>query len=197
MKYSLVQRELVMKNLKNPSRQRRNAFRLFEDLNILMQEANYTDDYVLSKSREKPSQTNTVALNMSLGLVSRAMFDYLQQGFALEIYGLHELPMIFTMLKVTSNMVFSNKKNTFASFTEDLMKRGIHETDPRFVQYKKKFPPMQKLVCDEINFYRAVSVAYGAMFKLTIALVKGGAIVDILENHEVSKQTYNGRLAPF
>lgn len=106
MKFSLVCREMLVKCLRNPARQKRNLNRLFDDLNILMQEANYTDDLILNKHRERPSQTNTVALNMSLSLVSRAQFEYVHQGFALEIYGMHELPMVFAMLKVSSNLIF-------------------------------------------------------------------------------------------
>jgi len=95
MKYALVSRQMLFSGLKNPARQRRSVLRHFDDLNILMSEANYTDDLILQKTKQNPNSINTVALNMSLGLVSRSMSGYLQTGFALEIYGLHELPMVF------------------------------------------------------------------------------------------------------
>lgn len=152
-----------------------------------MSEANYTDDAVLHKNRLRPSTTNTIALNMSLTLVSRAMLDYLQQGFALEIYGMHELPMVFSMLKVASNMHFSNKKSTYGNFCQDIFERGIKEHSPQFNKLREKFTPMQKLVCNEITYSRALSLMYGGLFQMTIGFVKAGIVPDILEQEHVAR----------
>lgn len=197
MKYAMVSRQMLFNGLKNPARQRRNINRLFEDLNILMGEANYTDDSVLQRNKLAPNQINTVALNMSLTLVSRAQLEYLQQGFALEIYGLHELPMVFAMLKVASNLHYSNKKNAYSNFCNDLFERGIREGTPKFLKAKEKFTGMQKLVCNEMLYFKALAFLYGGLFQLTIGLVKAGVIPDILEKENVAEQTFQARFAPF
>ena len=49
-KYELMIRERLSICLKNSPRQRRHTKRLFNDLQILIQEANYTDDQLLSKT---------------------------------------------------------------------------------------------------------------------------------------------------
>jgi len=50
IKYSLVQREQIIKSLKNKSRARRGILKYYEDFNILFNEANSYDNNVLSSA---------------------------------------------------------------------------------------------------------------------------------------------------
>lgn len=47
-KYSLVTKELILKTLRNSSRQRRSINKYFDDFNILLGEANMVDNEILS-----------------------------------------------------------------------------------------------------------------------------------------------------
>jgi hypothetical protein len=48
-KYAIIIKELLVKSLRNKSRQRRSMAKIFEDLNIILNEANYADERILKK----------------------------------------------------------------------------------------------------------------------------------------------------
>ena len=50
-KYCTMYRENVFRGLKNLTRQRRSYNRYIEDIGILLQEANFSDDQLLKKSK--------------------------------------------------------------------------------------------------------------------------------------------------
>jgi hypothetical protein len=49
LKFSLLIKELLIKSLKNKPRQRRSMPKIFDDLNIVLNEANYADERILKK----------------------------------------------------------------------------------------------------------------------------------------------------
>jgi len=90
-KFSLVNRELLYKALRNKSRQRRSIPKYYEDFSILFNEANTYDNNVLSQIGQQPREGNTVALTMVINTVLTNSLELLNLGFELELYGIHEL----------------------------------------------------------------------------------------------------------
>ena len=90
-KYLLMTKELVISSLRNTSRQRRGAKRFFNDLAILIQEGNFTDDILLSKNDVQPAKHTTVCLLLSINLTLVSMLRYLDQVFQLDMIKMEEL----------------------------------------------------------------------------------------------------------
>ncbi len=68
-KYCIIIKELLVKSLRNKSRQRRSMAKIFEDLNIILNEANYADEKILKKHNLTVKQSNTVAITLTINLV--------------------------------------------------------------------------------------------------------------------------------
>jgi hypothetical protein len=94
-KYDLMTRERIIMGLRNNARQRRQNRRFFNDLSILVNEANYTDEGLLTSNGIKVSQSNTTALSLSISMTLEMMVRYLDQAFHLELIRTEELPMHF------------------------------------------------------------------------------------------------------
>jgi hypothetical protein len=71
-------RERIVIALRNSSRQRRSFKRFFNDMRILTNEANYTDDTLLNMKSIKVSQSNTSALSLSISMTLEMMVKYLE-----------------------------------------------------------------------------------------------------------------------
>lgn len=67
-KYCIMFRESVFRTLRNITRQRRSFKRYFEDIQILVNEANWTDDSILQKNKQRMNYENTPCLVMSINL---------------------------------------------------------------------------------------------------------------------------------
>ena len=72
-----------MRQLKNLTRQRRSFKRHFEDVAILLGEANFIDDALCQKRNERLSFEGSVCLTMSVSFYLPAKIEYLQKGFQL------------------------------------------------------------------------------------------------------------------
>lgn len=109
-KYCLICKELICKALRNKSRQRRTQIKYYDDLNILLNDANQYDNYMLQKLGLEPREGSTVALTMTINLVLTNGVEILQKGFDLELYGVHEFAMIFHYLRYLYQMLVFNRK---------------------------------------------------------------------------------------
>lgn len=72
-----------MKALRNQARCRRNTGKLFDDLNILLNEANFCDERILKKLNMQIKHNNTVALTMTINTVLEQKIEYLLFGIEL------------------------------------------------------------------------------------------------------------------
>lgn len=98
-KYCIVVRETLLKKLRNKARQQRSSMRCFEDLAILIGEANFSDEKLLEKLGIAPKQTNTTCLTLSIGFSLKQQIDLLNKGFELDLYMPYELTSVFAQLR--------------------------------------------------------------------------------------------------
>ena len=141
--------------LRNSARQRRQYKRFFNDLSILTNEANYTDESILVSKGIKANQWNTTALSLSISMTLEMMTRYLDQAFDLELVRTEELPMHFQEARYTYSMFTLNRKNIVKGLTEDLLKVGLVNLDDlnseiaaKWKQKRKKMTLVQRLMCD-------------------------------------------------
>lgn len=124
-KFSLMTRETILRRMRAYSRQRRACKRYFEDLCILIGEANYTDDHMQNKEEDTTYTAQTTpALTSTISLVVDAILQYINVGFPLELYSSYELSMIYFYLNQVWNILQSNRKIMITSFVSDLHKKS-------------------------------------------------------------------------
>ena len=157
-KYSLVQRELLYKALRNKSRQRRSIPRYYEDFSILFNEANTYDNLALQQMGQQPREGNTVALTLVINAVLANSLDFLNLGFELELYALHELQYVFSYLKYLYMLIILNRKSMVLGMAGDeIVKKGLivledlPNSADKYRQKRRKFSPLQKLMVDEFE----------------------------------------------
>lgn len=83
---------------------------MYEDFNILFNEANVYDNKILSETGQQPRDGNTVALSLVINMTLSNSLELLNRGFELELYALHEYHMIFSYLKHLYQMLMMNRK---------------------------------------------------------------------------------------
>jgi len=98
-KYSIVTKELLINSLRSKARQRRCLSKVFEDLSIVLNEGNFADEKLLSTTNQNVKKNNTVGIALTVNMSVQCQINYLQKGFALDLYSLHELPMIFNYIR--------------------------------------------------------------------------------------------------
>ena len=84
--------------------------RVFDDLHIVLNEANYADEKILKKHNLNVKSNNTVGISITINLVLETLIDYLNSGLELDLYGVNELPMVFNYLRYVYQMIFYNRK---------------------------------------------------------------------------------------
>jgi hypothetical protein len=62
---------------------------------------------------------------MTINLILQVQLDYLHKGFELELYALHELPMVFNYLRYIYQMLVYNRRPMFLGLVEDLAKINL------------------------------------------------------------------------
>lgn len=92
------------------ARQRRAFKRYFEDISILIGEANYTDEKMLKERGKQMSFDTSPCLTMSIYLFLDTMLQFLHRGFELELYGLAEMPEYFNYLAFIYEMQTINRQ---------------------------------------------------------------------------------------
>jgi len=108
-KWCVMYREQVGRALKNYLRQRRSFKRYFEDMGILLNEANYADEQLL-QHKSQMSYDSSPCLTMSIRLYISSMLEYLHGGCALEVMGVAELPELFNYLSFVYEMMAINRQ---------------------------------------------------------------------------------------
>ena len=199
-KFSLVIREQILKSMRNKARQRRSIPKYFEDFNILFNDANSYDNQVLTEAGLQPKEGNTVALTMVINLVLNNSLELLNRGFELDLYGLHEYNMIFSYQRYLYQLLVLNRKSMILSMCGDeILKRGqinlddLSASHPAFLEKRRKFSSLQKLMCDEYELFRALmKVSIGMQF-LFIYFEKEGIVKNIIQQEGVEKQVYESR----
>jgi hypothetical protein len=106
------------------------------------------------------------------------MIRYVETGIELELFLAHEYIMVFHYLKYLHTLQANNRKLQVLSFTKDLFRQGKNiiflflmqklldaknfnlenlEGSTKFNKRRKKFTPIQKLMCDEFAYSKALS----------------------------------------
>ncbi|CDW89048.1 n-alpha-acetyltransferase auxiliary subunit [Stylonychia lemnae] len=202
-KYSLVAKELMMKCLRNPSRQRRSISKYFDDFNILLNEANIFDNEILTKLGQNPRLGNTVALNMVINISMLIGLEYLNRGMELELFSNHEMYMAFNYSRLVYQMLIFNRKPQISGMNEDLLKlnlvdlNDLNASPDKFKQRRKKSTFVQKLVYDEFEFFKAMFSINGGMTLLAAYAMKQGLVKNIIAQEGVEKQVYEQRFGVF
>jgi hypothetical protein len=119
-KYELMVRDRISVALKNTARQRRGAKRVFTDLNILGNEANYTDDCIVTKTGVKMTQQTMCACTLAMEMTCDTMVTYLNQCFSLELARPEEFLMHFLYSRFSYQMYSVNRKILVRGLIEDL-----------------------------------------------------------------------------
>ena len=109
-KYGIMYRECFLRGLRNTTRQRRSYKRYFEDINILIGEANYTDDAMMSESGKQMAFENIACLTMSINMYITAQLDYLHKGMDLELVLPGELAEHFMYVSYIYEMCTINRQ---------------------------------------------------------------------------------------
>jgi len=84
-KFGIMYRESFLRALRNTTRQRRAFRRYFEDVSILVGEANFTDEAMTSITNKPMKFENVPCLTLSVNLYTSSMLDYLYKGMELEL----------------------------------------------------------------------------------------------------------------
>ena len=137
-KFSLMTREYILRQLKNISNQKKNQNRYYEDLSILISEANYTDDILIDKKKYDGKKTMP-CLTLSINLVAETMLENLCLGIPLDLYAPYEFAMIFHYLSYISTMLQNNRRIMIIGFWDDLYKKNqINFEAPENEAFNKK-----------------------------------------------------------
>jgi hypothetical protein len=129
--------------------------RFYEDLDILIGEANFADEGLLRIRQQKLSnQSATVSLTISISMVLVNMIKYVNLGFRLDIYLVHEMLSVMSYLRYLYTLIHNNRKIMITSFCSDMYKKNLISFDdkdpnPQFKKKRKRMTPAQKQVCDE------------------------------------------------
>lgn len=75
--------------------------KIFDDLNVVLNEANFADETILKKHNFGVKSNNTVGIALTLNQVIKTQIDFLTKGIELELYAMHELGMVFNYLRYT------------------------------------------------------------------------------------------------
>ena len=203
VKYSLMTREGLLRQLRNVSNQHKNLNRYYEDLTILISEANYIDEFLINK-KKFPGKQTTPALTISINLVTEAMVEHLKLGFLLDLYAPYELSMIFDYLTFICGILQNNRRIMIIGFCQDLYKSNMinfeDSDNQQFNKRRKKMTALQKLICDEFLFYKAIQEIYTAHAYFFLIAMKEGWIRNplrgifgkkkVLKQNEVTKLKY-------
>ena len=169
--------------MRNSARQRRQYRKFFPDMAILTNEANYTDEYLLSQKGVQANQFNTSCLSLSIGMTLEMMEKYLLSTMQLELIRTEELPMFFNQARYVYKMFNLNRKNTNMYHMTDLIKSGLVQPDelnqeitPKWKQRRRQMTTVQRLFCDQQEVYLALADAYQGLYFLSVAAQINNAI---------------------
>ena len=82
--------------------------RFYEDLQILIQEANMTDERLMQLNPN--FREITPCMTLSINLIVESMIDYLTHGFSLELYAPYEMAMHFNYLRYLYIILRNNRR---------------------------------------------------------------------------------------
>ncbi|CAG9311930.1 unnamed protein product [Blepharisma stoltei] len=167
-KVEVVFKELVSLTLKNDTRQRRTLSKYFPDFNILINEANFTEEAIYGKNRQNISEqlifqwifTHTVLY----------MIQYVSSGFKLDLYAQEEIGMIMFYM----DFLYGVYLNGLSSLLEYLSTKSA----------KKKKLKGIKLIQNEFQLSSAKQILCRGIVRLFIILLKMNLIQRIPEEAE-------------
>ena len=167
-------KELLLKNLKNRSRQIREITTLFEALAFLLIEGNK-----IEKEKNK-NVKKTILTNLLLKHIFYEMLQYMWIHLHYELFAYYELDYIFYCLDSILNSLSRSNMNVASKFAEKILKEGED-----FVKSnaKRKLSLSQKMILDEIHIYNSMKCAVKAI-ALVCRYIKKAQLLICSDNKE-------------
>ncbi len=138
---------------------------------------------------------------MVINVVLKNSLDLLTLGFELELYAIHELSMIFSYMKYLYMLSVMNRKSMILGMSGDeIVKRGLvsledlSQSGDKFIEKRRKFSTLQKLICDEFEFFKALQRVYQGMTLMMHYFEHKKMFVNVIDRENVEKQVYENRL---
>lgn len=100
-------------------------------------------------------------------------------------------------------MMVYNRKPILQNLCDDLIKSNLVDLDDldksaaKFKQRRKRMTPIQKLICDEYEFYKGMMYVYAGLATFMFACMKQGIIANVFQQEGVEKQVYENRFGLF
>jgi hypothetical protein len=144
-----LKKELLIKNLRNKSRQIRDVQQLFDNLSMVVLEGNQLEKEN-KKNNKKTSLTNYL-LKITLEQMLKLIFIH----FELELFSSYELDYVFYCAESICNFLSTNTNIVASKYGEKILK----EEDWVKSNSKRKLTINQKMILDEIYIYNGLKSA--------------------------------------
>jgi hypothetical protein len=143
-----LNKEILLKNLRNKSRQLREAKHVFEGLSVLIMEANHAE-----KSVKRKTPIKSVLTNLLLKTYLHEMIIYIFNSFELNLYSWYELDHIFYSAECILNYLTNNNYHIASRFTNRLDDKSVVSVVRASLSYS------QKMILDELNIFEGLKNA--------------------------------------
>ena len=174
--YLQICKEILIKCLKNKSRQIRELQPLIDSLGYLCIEGNKAENEFMSGRNKKKSGILT---NLLVKQVLNQMDQYIWNNIKLEIYSGYELDSIFYLCENIIKYQSFNINIINSKFAEKILK------EENFIKSnaKKKLSPTQKMLLDQIYIYNGLKLTMKAL-TMIIVYLKRNKLIIIYQNEE-------------
>lgn len=172
-----INKELLLKNLKNRTRQVRECQALFDGLAILVLEGNQTEKEIKKTSKQG---RRTILTNLLLKQVLHEMNNYIWTSFELQLFAPYELDYIFYVSGTILDHLSNNTNIIAGQFAEKILR----EEDFVKSNSKRKLNPSQKMVLDEIHIFNGLKYAIKGITLICKYLKVSGIIKSPPEEYE-------------
>lgn len=172
-----VNKEMLIKNLKNKARRIRDSNVLFEGLAFLVLEANHQEKEM---SKNKKVAKRSVLTNLLLWQCLHQMNQHIWLCFELDLFSGFELDYVFYTAQTIVEVLCQNTNIIANSFAEKILR----EEDFVKSNSKKKLSSTQKMILDEIHIFNGLRCALKGMTLMCRYLKMSGMI-----NNPQTKET--------
>jgi hypothetical protein len=189
-----VQKEILIKNLRNRPRQVRDSSSLFEGLIYLVFESNQIEKQEKLEKQNKKSHNKflPVLTNYNLRLLLLEMINHIFISFEIELFSSFELDYVFFLAGTVLEQVCTSNNIITRSFAEKILK----EDDMAKSTLKKKLTPIQKTTMDEIYIMNALRCAIKGL-AIMCRYLKVSGLIKSPESKEGEKLRISNRFPSF
>jgi hypothetical protein len=166
-----VNKEMLIKNLKNKARRVRDSNLLFEGLAFLVLEANHQEKEI-NKNKKGAQVKRSVLTNLLLWQCLHQMNQHVWLCFELELFAGFELDFVFYTAQTIIEILCQNTNIIANSFAEKILR----EEDFVKSNSKKKLNSTQRMILDEIHILNGLRCALKGMTLMCRYLKMSGMI---------------------